>query len=222
MALVVAAEYFARHFLLFWFPILGALRVNDMLAAGLIYLGLAILTAPPGRRDLVDFWREAGAILATARRWQVWVAALACLATTALVAVDALLWGGVRLPSLISPWRWDLTLLAWAAPILVPASLLLVNGLVIPFVEERLWRGLIQPRLGAALGAVPGLVLTAILFSLKHALVDAALLRLVTLTAFGLVLGLLAARQGWRAAALAHALTNTAATVLALLAAGQV
>jgi membrane protease YdiL (CAAX protease family) len=148
------------------------------------------------------------------------VAVVATLATTALATVDALLWGGVRLPSATSPWRSELRLLVDAAPVLVPASLLLVNGLIIPFVEEWLWRGLVQPRLAGALGLLPGLLLTAALFSFKHAVVDASLARLLALTAFGLVLGVLAARRGWRASALAHAVTNTTATVLTLVATG--
>jgi hypothetical protein len=98
--------------------------------------------------------------------------------------------------------------------------LLLVNGVVIPVVEEWLWRGLVQPRFVGALGLLPGLFLTAVLFSLKHVVVDASPMRLLALTAFGLVMGVLAWRQGWRASALAHAVTNTAATIVALVAAG--
>jgi hypothetical protein len=50
VAAVGAAEYVARHVLLFWLPVLGALPVNAMLPAGLVYLVLAGLTGPPRRR----------------------------------------------------------------------------------------------------------------------------------------------------------------------------
>jgi membrane protease YdiL (CAAX protease family) len=214
---IVAAEYLARRFALVWLPALGARRVNDMLMMGLAYLGLVWLTIPAGRRTLAALPAALRAIASQARLWQVWAAAAAALAATiALAPVDALLWGGVRLPAAFSPWRWEATVLASAAPLLVPASLLLVNGLLIPIAEEWLWRGLIQPRLVGALGLAAGLLATAALFSLKHAIVDASLGRLLALTAFGLVLGALAARRGWRASALAHALANTAATLLAL------
>jgi membrane protease YdiL (CAAX protease family) len=44
----------------------------------------------------------------------------------------------------------------------------------VPLAEERLWRGLIQPRMVTRMGFVPGLLLTALLFSLKHAIIDAS------------------------------------------------
>jgi membrane protease YdiL (CAAX protease family) len=220
---IVVTEYLARRFVLYWLPVLGALRVNDMLVAGLAYAGLIWLTIPPGRRDIAALPRVLGEILACARYWQVWVAALAAIVgTIALVVVDAALWGSVRLPSISSPWRWETVVLAAAAPVLVPVVLLLVNGVVIPFAEEWLWRGFVQPRLAGALGLVPGLLITAVLFSLKHAVIDASLGRLLALTAFGLVLGILAARHGWQASALAHALANIPATIAVLIAgAGQ-
>lgn len=59
---------------------------------------------------------------------------------------------------------------------------------------------------------------SVLLFSLKHVIIDASLGRLLALTGFGLALGVLAARQGWRTSALAHALANIAATLLVLLA----
>lgn len=58
-------------------------------------------------------------------------------------------------------------------------------------------------------GQLAGLLATSVLFSLKHALSDASLGRTLALTGSGLVMGLLALRHGWRAAALAHAIANT-------------
>lgn len=218
--LIVAVEYLARHFVLFWFPALGTLRVNDMLVTGIAYLGLVLATVPPERRTFAAIGATLRAILGEARRWQVWATAVAAVGTSMLALLDQRLWGGVTLPSLVSPWRWESTLFATAAPLLVTASLLIVNGVVVPFAEEWLWRGRIQPWLAATGGPLAGVLLSSILFSLKHAIVDASPARLLTLTAFGLVMGALAARKGWRASALAHAAANILATTLALTVAG--
>jgi membrane protease YdiL (CAAX protease family) len=141
----------------------------------------------------------------------------------ALAPLDARLWGPVTLPSYTAP-RADAALLTEAARPLGIAALLLVNGLVIPLAEERLWRGAIQPRLVAACGLLPGLLATAVLFSLKHAIVDASLGRLIAITAGGLVLGVVAhraagpglGRSGWPTSAVSHAVGNTVATCLAI------
>lgn len=218
---IVVAEYIARHFALLWIPTIGALRVNDMLVAGLAYLGLVAASVPPKRRSFAALAENVRAILAEIRHWSISLGAIAAIGAGALALLDQWLWGGVALPSIVSPWRWDLVLLAPAARLLVAASMLLVNGWVIPFAEEWLWRGTIQPKLTGAGGQIVGLLATSILFSLKHALVDASLGRLLALAAFGLIMGILALRRGWRASALAHALANTAATVLAL-ASGQI
>jgi membrane protease YdiL (CAAX protease family) len=171
---------------------------------------------PAERRTFAALAETLRAILAEARQWPVWIAAVVALGASALALVDQQLWGEVTLPSVVSPWRWDSIVLASAAPLLVAVSMLLVNGWVIPFAEEWLWRGRIQPQLIGAGGQAVGLLVTSVLFSVKHAIIDASLARLLALLAFGLVMGLLALRQGWRAAALAHALANTLATALAL------
>jgi uncharacterized protein len=103
------------------------------------------------------------------------------------------------------------------APMLVVISLLLVNGIFVPLVEEWLWHGLIQPRFVGRLGLAFGLLLTAFLFSLKHMIVDASLGRLLTLTGFGIIIGIIAHRKGWQSAALAHVLVNSIASIIALL-----
>jgi membrane protease YdiL (CAAX protease family) len=214
--MIIAVEYFTRHFALFWLPVLGALRVNDMLLSGIGYLGLVWLTAPPAQRSLAALRRTVREIVSYIHDRQVLAAAALAIAAGWLILVDHLLWGGVELASAISPWRWETTVLQPAAPVLVVASLLLFNGVVVPFAEEWLWRGRIQPRVVGALGFVPGLLSTALLFSLKHAIIDASLGRLLMLTVFGVVMGVLASRRGWRASALAHALANTVATIVAL------
>lgn len=218
--LIVGVEYLARHFALLWFPAIGALRVNDMLVTGLAYLALVAALVPREQRTLTVLGASVRAVLAEGRRWQVWAAAAAAVGTGLLVLLDQRLWGAVSVPAVSSPWRWEGVLFASAAPLLVPASLLLVNGWVVPLAEEWLWRGRIQPALVGAGGQLAGLLATSLLFSLKHALIDASLGRMLALTGFGLVMGLLALRHGWRAAALAHAIANTFATTLTLLLSG--
>jgi membrane protease YdiL (CAAX protease family) len=215
--LIVGVEYLARHFALLWFPAIGALRVNDMLVTGLAYLALVAALAP---RTLSALGASVRAVLAEGRRWQVWAAAAAAVGTGFMVLVDQRLWGAVSIPAVSSSWRWEGGLFASAAPLLVTVSMLLVNGWVVPLAEEWLWRGRIQPALVGAGGQLAGLLATSLLFSLKHVLIDASLGRMLALTGFGLVMGLLALRHGWRAAALAHAIANTFATTLTLLLSG--
>ncbi len=100
-------------------------------------------------------------------------------------------------------------LLAPAGHALLIVNVLLVNCLVIPLSEERLWRGLVQPRLIVGLGFASGLALTAALFSRTHALVDASLGRLRGIIGAGLVRGVISARPSWKIPAVAHAVANT-------------
>jgi UDP-N-acetylmuramyl pentapeptide phosphotransferase/UDP-N-acetylglucosamine-1-phosphate transferase len=73
-------------------------------------------------------------------------------------------------------------------------------------------------------GVVPGLLVTAVLFSLKHAVVDASLGRLLALSVGGLALGVVALRAssnadgrgGWQTSTVSHAVANIATTSLAL------
>lgn len=218
--LIVGVEYLARHFALLWFPAVGALRVNDMLVTGLAYLALVAALASREQRTLSELGASVRAVLAEGRRWQVWAAAAAAVGTGLLVLLDQRLWGAVSVPAVSSPWRWEGVLFVSAAPLLVPASLLLVNGWVVPLAEEWFWRGRIQPALVGTGGPLAGLLATSLLFSLKHVLIDASLGRMLALTGFGLVMGLLALRHGWRASALAHAIANSFATVVALAATG--
>ena len=79
-----------------------------------------------------------------------------------------------------------------------------------------LWRGLVQVRLARVLSIHPAIGLTAVLFSLKHALVDASLGRLLTLTSFGVICGIVAHRHGWRRSAALHIVVNTVLTAIGL------
>lgn len=224
VVVVVAAEYLARRVLAPALPTLGAPTVNDMLSVGLAYAVLVAAVAAPGERSTAALARALQAVAAAAASWRPWVGAAAFLgAVIAFAPLDARFWGGITLPAFAAP-RSSTLFLADGGATLAATSLLIVNGAVIPLAEERLWRGLIQPRLLAAWGVAAGLIGTALLFSLKHAIVDASLGRLLALTAGGLMLGLVAHRAGsaddpgtgWRAAAVAHLVGNVVATGLAL------
>jgi membrane protease YdiL (CAAX protease family) len=224
VALIVVTEYLARRVLAPSLPTIGAPVVNDMLATALAYGLLAAIVAPKPERSVAAFRRALGGILAGARTWLPWIGAVAFLGSViVLTPLDAVLWGTVRLPSFTAPPS-TMVLFASAATPLTVLSLLAVNGVVIPLAEERLWRGLIQPRLRGAWGLAPALLTTAVLFSLKHVVVDASPGRLLALSVGGLVLGVVAYRAGgaaggttgWRTSALSHMVGNLVATSLAL------
>jgi membrane protease YdiL (CAAX protease family) len=101
--------------------------------------------------------------------------------------------------------------------VLKVASLVLVNGLFVPVAEEFLWRGVVQVRLIRILPVPIAIGLTALLFSLKHVLVDASLGRFLALTAFGVICGMVAQRSTWHRSAALHIVMNTAATVIGLI-----
>lgn len=217
VALIILAEYMARRFVVRWLPILAAAPVNDMLAFVLCYVPLVWFSVPGTQRHLHFVSQAIRSILAQAKTRLPWVSAIAVLILISLfIFVDQWLWGKVQLPSWQSPYLSPL-LFPQLAPVLVVASLLLVNGIFIPVVEEWLWRGLIQPRFIGRLGLVSGLLLTAVLFSLKHAIVDASLGRLLSLICFGIVLGIVAHRKTWESAALTHILANSISTITILL-----
>ena len=218
VVLVTAAEYFFRHFVMFWPPVIGTLLVDDMLALLAVYvllaLGLGAVMHLDWPRALADIRRELWDGL---QRWSFtrWVLALV-LAIWVLSVVDRLLWGRVTLLSSVSAYRNPNVWGAALAPILKPVSLLLVNGLVVPVAEEFLWRGIVQVRLARVLPAAIAIALTAVFFSLKHAMVDSSLGRLITLIAFGVICGIVARRDGWRRSAALHLVVNTVLTATGL------
>jgi membrane protease YdiL (CAAX protease family) len=219
VGMVIGGEYFFRHYVLFWLPTLGTLLVNDMLALFLVYL---LLTVGLGSFMHVN-WRQELAGVGQALRegltsWNFtfWVLALV-LSVWALSMVDRLLWGNIKLPMIVSSYRNSTVWLSNLAPILNAVSLILVNGLFVPVAEEYLWRGLVQVRLVLILSMPFAIGLTAVLFSLKHALVDASLGRFLTLVAFGVICGVVAQRNSWRRSAALHMVANTILTVMGLI-----
>ena len=219
VGMVIGGEYFFRHYVLFWFPTLGTLLVNDMLSLFLVYL---LLTVGLGSFMHVNWRRELAGIGQALREgltsWNFtfWVLALV-ISVWALSIVDGLLWGNIKLPMIVSSYRNSTVWLANLAPILKAVSLILVNGLFVPVAEEYLWRGFVQARLIRILSTPFAIGMTAVLFSLKHAIVDASLGRFLTLVAFGVICGVVAQRNSWRRSAALHMVANTVLTVMSLI-----
>ena len=219
VGLVIGGEYFFRHYVLFWLPIFGTLLVNDMLSLFLVYL---LLPVGLGSFMHVNWQQELAGIVQSLREgltsWNFtfWVLALV-LGVWALSIVDRLLWGNIELPMIVSSYRNSTVWLANLASILKVVSLILVNGLFVPIAEEYLWRGLVQVRLIRILPTPFAIGLTAVLFSLKHALVDASLGRFLALIAFGVICGVVAQRNSWRRSAALHMVANTVVTVIGLI-----
>ena len=118
---------------------------------------------------------------------------------------------------IVSSYENSTLWLANVAPILKAMSLILVNGLFVPVAEEYLWRGLVQVRLILILSTPFAIGLTAVLFSLKHAVVDASLGRFLTLVAVGVICGVVAQRNSWRSSAALHMVANTVLMVMGLI-----
>lgn len=190
-----------------------------MLALLLVYLlltaGIGLLRHVHWREELAGVGRALGEGL-TSWNFTFWVLALV-LAVWVLSLVDRLLWGNVPLPMMVSSYRNPTVWLSRFAPILQVVSLVLVNGLFVPVAEEYLWRGVVQTRLIGVLAVPLPIGVTAVLFSLKHALVDASLGRFLTLVAFGVICGVVAQGHSWRRSAALHLVTNTILTVVGLI-----
>lgn len=101
-------------------------------------------------------------------------------------------------------------------PVWSAVLLLLTNGFVGPVSEEFAWRGVLQPRMTLRFGTAPGLALTALLFSLKHCVVDFSLGRLFAIMAFGLVAGAVRLRWGTSTSAAAHVTANLIGSLILL------
>ncbi len=99
----------------------------------------------------------------------------------------------------------------------VIAGLLPSNGALGPIVEELAWRGYIQTHLIRGWGPRRGIVATALLFALKHVVVDLSFWRIISLVVAGLTYGIVGRRWGTTASTILHMLGNSAATVEAIL-----
>jgi membrane protease YdiL (CAAX protease family) len=123
--------------------------------------------------------------------------------------IDAALWGGSGElpPGMVEGLRGG----AW-----VGLLMLLVNGIVGPASEELAWRGVAQTALGRAWGPIVGLLVTAILFAFKHAMVDGSMARITTLLMMALILGVVRLRWGTGASTATHIVANLGATAMIL------
>lgn len=101
-------------------------------------------------------------------------------------------------------------------PLWVVGALLLINGILVPIIEEFAWRGVIQTALMESFGTVVGSVLTAAAFVLKHVIVDwgEPWFRLVSLIVLALLFCGLRVRFGTASSTITHIGVNSIATAL--------
>ena len=216
--LIVAIEFFFRHYVFFWFPQIGSLRVNDMLCLLVAYLvltgGLGLIIHTVWCKEIPEIWKKLYELMMT---WHYvgWVAMMV-LSLFVLPILDRFISRMISIPFFLSTYRNTTVWLVEHALILKIISLISINGLFIPVAEEFLWRGLVQPRLIQSIGVFLGISTTAVLFSLKHVLIDASFARFLTIVAFGAITGALAYRESWRSSAALHIFINTVATITAL------
>jgi membrane protease YdiL (CAAX protease family) len=153
--------------------------------------------------------------LVTQKTYTPWILAM-ILGLVMLPFVDRWLWAGLRLPMWVSAERNPVVWFAPVATALNVVATIGVNGLLVPVVEEYVWRGLVQSRLLHVLPGAAAIGATAVLFSFKHVIVDASWGRFFTLIAFGSICGIVARRQTWRNSAALHLFVNTVTTVVGL------
>ncbi len=96
-------------------------------------------------------------------------------------------------------------------------ALLPANGVLGPVVEELAWRGYIQTCLIQGWGPRTGIAVTALLFALKHTIVDLSFYRIISLVVGGFVYGIVGYRWGTSASTVVHVLGNTEATIEVML-----
>jgi len=218
VGLIVGTEYVCRHYLMFWLPTLGTLRVNDMLSLVFAYTFLAGGLGLLLRTNWIEELAGVGQALrdcVTSSRYTKWIIA-AALSLSLFPVLDRLLWAGMQLPMFTSSARNSNVWLPTFAPVLKIASIIFVNGLFVPVGEEFLWRGFVQPRLARAMSVPLAIGITALCFSLKHVVVDASFGRFLTITALGIIFGIVAQRKSWKASAALHIVINMLSSIAAL------
>mgnify|MGYP006281112021 CR=1 FL=1 len=87
------------------------------------------------------------------------------------------------------------------------------HGFVAPLAEELAWRGIIQTALVEARGPVIGIAVTAILFTAKHAVLDASFARVPSVLVLSVALGLARHRWGTTASTIVHVVVNLASVI---------
>ncbi|WP_226006834.1 CPBP family intramembrane glutamic endopeptidase [Natrinema salinisoli] len=83
------------------------------------------------------------------------------------------------------------------------------NGIVAPIAEEQVWRGIVQTELVDDRGVAAGIGVTAVLFALKHVIVDLSIVRLTSLLTLAVLFGIVRHRWGTASSTVTHVLLNT-------------
>jgi hypothetical protein len=99
------------------------------------------------------------------------------------------------------------------AGILVLALFAFAHGIVAPLAEELAWRGVVQSSMVEAQGTAVGIAATAILFTAKHAVLDASLARVPSVLVLAVSLGVVRDRWGTTASTIVHAAVNLGSVV---------
>jgi len=215
---IVVTEYFFRHYVLFWFPQIGSWRVNDMVS---ILVAYSFLVGIFGSLTAVDWKKELfgtfNAISDCLFSWKYipWVIAMV-LNIVIFSFLDRLLFANVKLPIYEAAYLNPVVWLPEQATVLKVISVIVVNGLFVPVAEEFLWRGIVQPRLGRIFPISVAISITAILFSIKHVIIDGSFSRFLVAIGFGVICGILAYRKNWNASAALHVFINTVSSITAL------
>lgn len=123
-----------------------------------------------------------------------WIAALGLIAAVPLLLYSAVLLGGLAFEPHNPPWL---------------AAFMLANMFFVSLAEEALFRGYLQQRLREALGGMPALLLSSLLFGLAH--IQGGVLLVIFASLAGLLYGLAWHWSGrlWLATALHFALNLT-------------
>ncbi|WP_254524152.1 CPBP family intramembrane glutamic endopeptidase [Natrinema caseinilyticum] len=119
--------------------------------------------------------------------------------------VDAMLFGLDEAGAAVS----DGLTAAFEANPALPILFLVGNGVLAPIAEEQVWRGIVQTELVDEWGVAAGIGVTAVLFALKHVVVDLSVVRLTTLLTLGLLFGVVRHRWGTASSTVTHVLLNT-------------
>jgi len=218
VGVTMAGEYFFRHFVMYWFPTIGELRVNDMISLLVVYTLLMLLFGLTTHTDWKQELSGVGfSLQEMMKTWEYVPWLLLMGLSAALVPIDRLLWGGAKLmPWFASQYHNPAGWFHAQAPIIKVVALISINGFFVPVAEEFLWRGIVQVRLLRILPAPLAIGITAVLFSFKHVVVDDSFGRFLFIIAFGVICGIVAQRKSWRASAAVHLFTNTVSTIMAL------
>ncbi len=214
-----ATEFLFRRFVMFWLPTIGNLRANDLIALLAAYSLLLFLFGLATQTVWKEQLKEVGNSLRDlVKTWDYvpWLLLLA--ASSILLSVDHLLWGGAKLmPWFASEFHNPLRLFVKEAAVIKVTLLISVNGVFVPVAEEFLWRGIVQVHLLRLMSPSWAIGVTAVLFSFKHVVVDDSFGRLLFISAFGIICGIVAYRKSWRASAAVHIFANTVGTIVSLI-----